>query len=177
MCYLTVFRPRFAEIVRNYLRPRLPHDVGILMASTSAQRNKELVRNYFEAWDAGDPAAISKLFADDFTTTYTNWTGEEVIVKPADVHDWIAGWLAVIDEMTHEIHALVAEDDQVMVQITYRGVHDGEVFGIEPTGTRIEVQEYLRFRIENTKIVEFDWLGDDLSLLRQLGVDLPTEPS
>lgn len=147
------------------------------MADAPARRNEELIREYFEAWDAGDPEAIAAFFADDFTTTYTGWTGEEVRVDPDDVHDWIAGWLAVVDEMTHEIHAVVADGDQVMAQITYRGVHAGEVFGVEPTGTRVEVREFLRFRIANGEIVDLDWLSDDLALLRQLGVDLPIDGS
>lgn len=140
-----------------------------------AATNRALIRDYFAAWDAGDPEAIAAFFADDFTTTYTAWTGDEVTVEPAAVTDWIAGWLDVIADMTHEVHTLVAEDDQVMAQITYRGLHAGELFGIEPTGTRVEVDEYLRFRIEAGQIVELDWLGDDLGLLRQLGVDLPIE--
>lgn len=145
------------------------------MPETAPHENKELLREYYEAWDAGDPAAIESFFADDFSTTYTDWTGAEVRVGPTDVHDWIAGWLDVMAAMTHEIHDLVAEDDTVVANVTYRAIHEGAIHGIEPTGNAVEVEEYLRFRIENDEIVELDWLGDDLALLRQLGVDLPIE--
>ena len=145
------------------------------MAKATATANQELVRDYFTAWDDGDPEAIARFFADDFSTTYTDWTGAEVRIEPDDVHDWIAGWLAVIGDMTHEIHELVASDDTVMAHITYRGVHEGAVCGIEPTNTPVAVEEYLTFHVENGEIVDFDWLSDDLALLRQLGVELPTE--
>lgn len=145
------------------------------MAERAANRNKELIREYYAAWDAGDADAIATFFADDFSTTYTDWTGEEVRVAPVDVRDWIAGWLDSMAEMTHQIHELVAEDDQVVANVTYRAVHDGAIHGIEPTGKTVAVEEYLRFRVENGTIVELDWLSDNLALLRQLGVDLPIE--
>lgn len=145
------------------------------MADASTRANEALIEAYYAAWDAGDPDEIAAFFADDFSTTYTDWTGDEVRVDPADVHDWVAGWLDVMAEMTHEIHELVADGDQVMAHVTYRGVHEGRVHGIEPTGHTVEVEEYHRFRIEDDEIVELDWLSDDLALLRQLGVDLPIE--
>ncbi|WP_247729660.1 ester cyclase [Halovivax limisalsi] len=134
-----------------------------------------MIREYYAAWDAGDPDAIAAFFADDFSTTYTDWMGEEVRVAPADVHDWIAGWLDSMAEMTHQIHELVAEGDQVVANVTYRAIHDGTIHGIEPTGNTVEVEEYLRFRLENGTIVELDWVSDDLSLLTQLGLTLPIE--
>lgn len=94
-------------------------------------------------------------------------------MNPADVGDWITGWQKIISEMPHEIDALVAEGDQVTAQITYRGVHTGPLYGIEATGHSVEVTEFLRFRITDGEIVEFDWLGDNLALLRQLNAELP----
>lgn len=149
--------------------------MGLQMPEQSTHENKQLIREYYAAWDAGDTEAIATFFADDFSTTYTDWMGEEVRVDHTDVHDWISGWLDVMSEMTHHIHELVAEGDQVMANVTYRAIHDGTIHGIDPTGNTVEVEEYLRFRIKNDEIVEFDWLGDDLTLLRQLGVNLPLE--
>jgi predicted ester cyclase len=60
-----------------------------------------------------------------------------------------------------------------MARISWSGLHEGEVLGIEPTGARVEVEEYLSFRLANGGIAELRWLGDDLDLLRQLGVELP----
>lgn len=142
---------------------------------TTESENEALIREYFRAWDEGDVDAIAACFADDFSTTYAGPDGEEVTVEPSDVRAWIAGWLDTISEMRHEVHDLVADDDRVMAKITYTGTHSGEVFGVEPTGNRVEVREFCSFRIEDGSIVAFDWLGDDLALLRQLGVELPIE--
>lgn len=158
---------------RSYIRAPTVVVSEQSMDGHSTTEHKALIRDYFAAWDGGDPEVIASFFADDFSTTYTNWAGEEIQITPDEVTDWIAGWLDVVAEMTHEIHRVVSEDDTVFAHITYRGVHDGEISGIAPTGNRIEVEEYLRFRIEDGEIVDFDWLSDDLSLIRQLGVDLP----
>lgn len=143
------------------------------MTSTTTQANKTLIRDYFRAWDHGDVDAITEFFAEDFSTSYKGWNDEEVRVNPEDVRDWIAGWQETFSGMTHEIQELVAEGDQVVAQITYQGVHTGPLYDIEPTGNTIEVDEFLRFRIDDGAIVEFDWLSDDLALLQQLNVDLP----
>lgn len=145
------------------------------MPGRSTTENEDLIREYYEAWDAGDPDRIATFFAEDFSTKYTDWTGTEIRVTRETVQDWITGWLDVMTEMTHEIHDIVADGDTVMVHVTYRGIHDGEVHGIEPTGNRVEVAEYLTFHIEDGEIVTMDWLSDDLALLRQLGVELPIE--
>jgi len=51
----------------------------------AAKQNKELIRDYYAAWDAGDPDAIAAFFADDFSTTCTHWAGNDIRVEPADV--------------------------------------------------------------------------------------------
>ena len=145
------------------------------MTERPVDGTEALVREYYDAWDAGDPARVEACFGVDFSTTYTDEQGETVRVEAGDVHGWITGWLDIVADMDHEIHSLVADGDQVMTRITYRGTHVGEVFGVEPTGTRVEVEEFHRFRIRDGRIVELDWLSDDLSFRRQLGLELPVD--
>lgn len=152
---------------------RTPTEIPMTQSTTEA--NKELVHEYFDAWEDQDPAAATAVFAADFSTTYTDPTGDEVTLESEDLHDWIAGYLEPLSEYTHEIHEMVAEEDWVLTRITYSGIHDGVLLGVEPTGNRVEVQEHLSFRIDDGGIVEMHWTGDHLGLLRQLDVDLPIE--
>lgn len=145
------------------------------MATTTTAENKELVDEYLAAWDDADPAALDGLLADDFSTTYTDVTGEEIPLDKAGFQELTAGYFESFSEPGHQVHEMVAEGDRVMARITYSVVHDGEFYGIEPTGKRAEVEEFLSFRIADGEIVTVDWLGDSLGLLRQLGVDLPIE--
>lgn len=145
------------------------------MATTTTDKNKELIHEYITAWKARDPQAIIDCFADDFSTTYTAPTGEEVHIEAEDLHGWINGFLEVQSEYTPEVHEMVAEDDRVMARITHSWRQDGEFLGVEPTGTRVEYPQYLSFRIENGEITELHWLSDWLGVLRQLDAEIPIE--
>jgi steroid delta-isomerase-like uncharacterized protein len=145
------------------------------MATTTTAENKELVHEYMAAWADSDPAATMALLADDFSTAHVTLSGEELPLDIEGFRELMTGYFAVFSDLGHEVHEMVAEADRVMVRITYSGTHDGAFLGIEPTGTRVEVEEFLSFRIADGEIVELHWLGDNLDLLRQLGVDLPID--
>ena len=73
-------------------------------------------------------------------------------------------------DMAGAIEDVVAEGDKVVVRFSGTGTHQGEFFGIPPTGKRIKSTGINIFRIANSKIVEYWNNADDLGLLRQLGV-------
>jgi predicted ester cyclase len=64
---------------------------------------------------------------------------------------------------------MVVSDDQVAVQTTMHGTHNGDFFGIAPTHKTIQVSQMQIERILNHKIVEHWRVTDELSLLKQLG--------
>lgn len=137
------------------------------MATTTTDDHKELVHDYLAAWDEADAAAVGDVLGDDFSFTHE---GDELDVDA--FQELMAGYFEALADPGHEMHDLVAENDTVVARITYTGVHDGELHGIEPTGNRIAVEEYLTFYVEDGEIVGLHALSDELELLRQLGVDL-----
>lgn len=71
-----------------------------------------------------------------------------------------------------EMHeeAIIAEGDTVAVRYAWRGTHEGELMGIDPTGTTVEATGMAFVRFENGKRTK-DWFCDDtLGILQQLGV-------
>jgi predicted ester cyclase len=58
-------------------------------------------------------------------------------------------------------HQLIAEDDLVAVRATFRGVHEGEFAGIEPTGKRVSSELMIIYRVSGGFIVEH-WLQMDM---------------
>lgn len=145
------------------------------MSTTTMDENKELVQEYLAAWDDDEPDAITALLAEDFSTTYTDATGTDVQLDVDGFEDLVAGYFEAFSELATEVHEMVAEDNWVMTRITYSGVHDGEFLGVPATGNHVEVEEFFSFRIEDGEIAEMHYLGDNLDLLRQLGVELPIE--
>ena len=68
------------------------------------------------------------------------------------------------------IEDLIAKDDRVWAVWTMRGTHTGQLFGIPATGRPIEVLETGIWRLQDGLVAEAWFFGDELRLLRQLGV-------
>lgn len=68
------------------------------------------------------------------------------------------------------IHELIAEGDFVVVRMTAAGLHTGELFGVPPTGKRLEMTGIVVYRFENGKIAERWAQHDFLGLMHQLGL-------
>jgi predicted ester cyclase len=110
----------------------MPSDEEMLKANKAlvARFNKEVI-------EKGDEAAFRELMAPDFVNRSAPPgapTGPEGmlftfnrVLRPA------------FPDLSVEIHDQVAEGDKVTTRKTIRGTHRGELFGISPTGKRIEI--------------------------------------
>jgi predicted ester cyclase len=86
-------------------------------------------------------------------------------------------WLAsVFSDERWEIHHVIGDGDLVAVHCTLHGRHTGDLMGIPPTNREVAVDYVHIFRFEDSKVVEYWSVRDDLSLMRQLGV-IPERPS
>jgi steroid delta-isomerase-like uncharacterized protein len=84
-------------------------------------------------------------------------------------HESIAAYLAGFSDLRVEIEELLAEDDRVVALLRYTGTHDGQLFGIPPTGRRISVRQLAIYHIEGGTVVEEWEVSDQLGLMQQLG--------
>ena len=71
------------------------------------------------------------------------------------------------------IEHVVAEGDTVGLLFRLNATHKGNLFGILPTGKKIDVYEIALLRIVNGQMVEGWFMMDEAKLLRQLGARLP----
>jgi steroid delta-isomerase-like uncharacterized protein len=67
------------------------------------------------------------------------------------------------------LKGLIAEDDNVAARFTMRGTHKGALFGVPPSGKKIEVKAMNFYRITDGRIVEEHGQPDLLGLLQQIG--------
>lgn len=131
----------------------------------SAEANKELARRFFEeVWNQGDEAAIDRYVAADAHGNDPDFgTGREAFRR-----QW-RQWRAAFPDLRFEVVDVIAEGEKVLTRWVLTGTHQGEIFGIPPTGRSVRVEGMSLDRIRDGQIVEgFDgW--DALGLRQQLG--------
>jgi predicted ester cyclase len=90
---------------------------------------------------------------------------------------WAAPFRGSFPDFEMEIVTLVEEEDVIVGHFRCSGTHLGDWLGIPPTGRRFEqVEEIYVFRVRNGKLASAIGVEDNLSRLRQLGIELaPSE--
>jgi hypothetical protein len=68
---------------------------------------------------------------------------------------------------------LTAKDDKVWGIFRVVGTHTGSIYGIPATGRPVDVVEVALWRVEDGRIAEAWYFGDELGLLRQVGANPP----
>ncbi len=137
----------------------------------SLDANKALVRRLIEEdLNRGDPAVADEIVAEDFVD-HTNPPG---LQHGRESHKQIVALFhAAFPDVTWTIEDMLAEGDKVVIRAPMRATHQGEFFGIPPTGKQVSISGIHILRIANGKIAEHWGNNDDLGLLQQLGV-VPT---
>ena len=64
---------------------------------------------------------------------------------------------------------MIAEGDRVMVRYKIEGTHEGDLFGVPPTGRRISIESITVERVSEGKIREHWRVTDTLDMMQQLG--------
>jgi steroid delta-isomerase-like uncharacterized protein len=158
---------------------RAPQEVGVSAGAVSAddggmqtaidtETNKALVRDFIDAlFTNGDLAAVDRFLAPDFVDHDPPFGGpggrEGIRAAGAQMRQGCPDWHS-------DLHSLVAEDDIVVERFTASGTHQGEMFGVAPSGEQLVLRGINIFRICDGKIVERWGRLDELGVLQQLGL-------
>jgi serine phosphatase RsbU (regulator of sigma subunit)/predicted ester cyclase len=121
---------------------------------SAEEKNKALVRRFFEARTKTDLNAIEEMMAPDFISHGIlpgQQPGREGFKRA------IAEISAAFSNRRRFIEEQVAEADKVWTRYTVRATHDrGEYMGVAPTGREVEFKAIAIHRIEGGKIAE-EW--------------------
>lgn len=131
----------------------------------SLEENKTVVRQLFDAVNAGDVDRMLSLVAEDITV-HTPISGVES--GREGFRQFMSVYLSAFPEQRVELHDLVAERDQVLARHTHHVRHGGEFAGMPPSGKQAIVHGLELYRVNNGQIAEM-WHHDDLlGLMQQL---------
>ncbi len=93
----------------------------------------------------------------------------EEVRGPEGLKQFVQLYRSAFPDLEVTIEDQVAEGDEVASRWSARGTHQGELFGIPPTGRETRVTGITIDRIQGGKIVESYNNWDTLGLLQQLG--------
>ena len=131
----------------------------------SVEENKALVRRLYELVNRKEIATAFELFDPGYCEHSTSQTMFLEEVKNLD-----RMFVVAFPDIISTLEYMVAEGDKVAIRVTWRGSHKGQFMGIPPTGNRIEMTNTAIYRIAEGRLAENWYTGDDLRLMRQLGV-------
>jgi steroid delta-isomerase-like uncharacterized protein len=130
-------------------------------------QNKNLIQRYYhEMWNAWNFSAADELLAE--TIIFRGSLGTETVGREA-FRNYMRQVQRAFPDFHNNIECLIAEEQNVVARLTYRGTHHGEIFGVAPTKKSIQYAGAAFFRISDGRVAEGWVLGDLLTLLRQLG--------
>ena len=131
----------------------------------SLEENKAVVRRLFEkVINAGNLGAADELYAPDYVL------GHDPVFGGARGPEAAKRLVAAHPNFSMTVEDELAEGDKVATRYTARGMHEGEVGGVAPTGRRFEVSGICIHRVVDGGITEGWWQANELGMLRQLGL-------
>jgi len=138
------------------------------------EHNKATVRRYKECQGTKDEAAaVREILAPSYVRLRR---GLEHLANNARDQGFPGAGKFLRDafpDRVDVIEDMVAEDDRVGLLWRLTGTHKGNLYGIPPTGRRVDVYEVGLFRLAGGQITEGWFMVDELGLLKQLGTQLP----
>ncbi len=136
--------------------------------AVSAEDNKALVRRFVdEVQSKGNTDLIDEICSPEFV----NHSAPPGV--PADcegIKIVTAMFRGAFPDSYFTVEDMVAEGDKVATRKTFHGTHEGEFMGIPPSGRSVSMGLIDIVRISEGRVVEHWSMGDNLGMVRQLGV-------
>lgn len=129
--------------------------------------NEKLGRRYFEeVWNRGNVAALDELLAPNYMN-HTPSTPDPP-PGPEGLEPIVLAMRRAFPDLHYEIKDVIATKDSVVIRVVMTGTHRGDLFGLAPTGCRVQVDQINIEHIRDGRIVEHWRVTDELKLMRQL---------
>jgi predicted ester cyclase len=132
-------------------------------ATPTAQRADELVRAFFDAVNADDPARIDELLTRSFLSYDMHGTRSRTGLKR-----YLADLRRSFSELRFEVHenvGVLVEGDLVALRTIITGSHTGDYAGVAPTGSPIQTSASHIFRVRDDQLVEHWQVVDTYRIL------------
>jgi glyoxylase-like metal-dependent hydrolase (beta-lactamase superfamily II)/predicted ester cyclase len=126
-----------------------------------------VVDDYFAALARRDVEAMASLWAPD---GHDHISGQVDAVGPGGVREYFTEFFAAFPDFALEVRSTVNEGERSAVHWTAVGTHLGSLWGVEPTGARVDFEGIDLLEARDGLLVRNDAVADTLSIARQLGL-------
>jgi steroid delta-isomerase-like uncharacterized protein len=137
--------------------------------SLAVEENKAIARRFAEAlqkfFRTGDADLVDGVLAENVVQHISGMPPEAQSLEGCK--QLLPTLRQAFPDTLLEVEDLVAEGDKVALRLIWNATHQGELFGIPPTGNRATVTHV--FRIADGKVVERWGEWDALGMMQQLG--------
>ena len=134
----------------------------------SAEENKAIMRRFWGVWEQGNfIELIDELLAPDYIN-HSPGTPDQP-AGPEGVKAVVSMFRSGMPDLKVTIDDMIAEGDKVVTRYTIEGTHEGELFGVPPTGRRASIESMTVERVSDGKIREHWRITDTLDMMQQLG--------
>jgi steroid delta-isomerase-like uncharacterized protein len=137
----------------------------------SAEESKATMHRYLGVFEQGNIDLLDELLAPD----YLNHTPAtpDLPTGPEGVKGVVTMFRSAMPDLRVVVEDMIAEGDKVATRYTLEGTHEGELFGVAPTGQRLSIKSFTAERVSEGKIREHWRVSDNLDMMQQLGVFPP----
>jgi predicted ester cyclase len=133
----------------------------------SAEKNKEIVRRYYEeVVNTGNLDAVEDFISEEYTEVIDG-KRHSVGIEGAKAH--VIGVRQTYPDLHLSIERQIAEDEWVVTCITARGTHMGSWLGIKPTGKPVAFTGVNVDRVVDGRIVQHGGAANMLGPLLEIG--------
>ncbi len=129
--------------------------------------NKKLIDTFYNRlWNRWDMGCVPEILSEDISFRGSLGVEKRGHREFIAYVDFIR---AAFPDFHNTVEEVIAEGDTVVARLTYRGTHEGALFGVPASGNRIAYAGVAIFRIRDGKIADVWVLGDRLALMEQIG--------
>jgi steroid delta-isomerase-like uncharacterized protein len=140
----------------------------------SAEENKDVVRRHYGLFEEGNiDERVDELLAPDYVNHSPGMPDQPT--GPEGVKAVLSMFRSGIPDLRLVIDDTSAEDDKVAVRYKIEGTHEGDLFGVPPTGQRVSLESFTVERVSEGRIRERWRVTDTLDMMQQLGAITPPE--
>ncbi len=139
------------------------------MSNKILDQNKQLIETYFfNVWNHGELDLLDEIIDENYVNHSPGGT-----VKPlpgaAGLKPILAAMRQGFPDLHYSIQDLVITEDRIVARVKMSGTLMGELWGMQPNGKKVEVNQINIEYIKKGKITQHWRLTDELNMMKQLG--------